>query len=114
MGGADGTAGAAWGPGQGGGSARRFVGLLDGTARYAADLPVDDVLHLVFVRSPHAHADIVSIDVAAALAMPGVVAAFTAADLPMVPVWEIHSIPESLGQPPLATDVVRYVGERVV
>jgi carbon-monoxide dehydrogenase large subunit len=95
-------------------SARRFVGLLDGAARFAADLPVAGVLQLVFVRSPHAHAEIVSIDTTDAARMPGVVAVFTAADLSLVPVWEIHSIPEVLGQPPLAVDMVRYVGERVV
>ena len=95
-------------------SAGRFAGLIDGRALFAADLPVEGALQLVFVRSPHAHAEIRSIDIAAAAAMPGVVAVFTAGDLAMVPVWEIHSIPEVLGHPPLAVDVVRYVGERVV
>lgn len=93
---------------------RRFAGLIDGRARYAADLPVPGVLHLVFVRAPHAHARIRRVDTAAARAMPGVAGVFTASDLPLVPVWEIHSIDERLGQPPLATDTVRYVGERVV
>ena len=93
---------------------RRFTGLVDGGARFAADLPADDVAHLVFVRSPFAHARIRSIDTSSARRAPGVVAVFTAADLPMVPVWEIHIIPEALGQPPLAVDAVRYVGERVV
>ena len=46
--------------------------------------------------------------------MPGVIAVFTANDLPMIPVWEIHIIADTLGQPPLAVDMVRYVGERVV
>lgn len=93
---------------------RRFEGLLDGSARFAADLVVDDVAQLVFVRSPHAHARIVAIDTAAALDMPGVLAALVATDLDVLPVWEIHSIDERLGQPVLAADVVRYVGERVV
>jgi len=61
-----------------------------------------------------AWARIISIDVTAATRVDGVAAVFTAADLPMLPVWEIALIPEEFGQPPLAADVVRYVGERVV
>src|SRR5579862_2117150 len=71
-------------------------------------------LHLVFVRSPHAWARIASIEVSAATELAGVAAVFTAADLPLLPVWEIALIPEEFAQPPLAVDVVRYVGERVV
>ena len=93
---------------------QRFSGLVDGTAKFAADLAVDQAATLVFVRSPFAHARVTGIDTSAAVGAPGVLAAFTAADLPMVPVWEIHIIPESLGQPPRAVDMVRYVGERVV
>ncbi len=94
---------------------RRFAGLLDGSARYAADVPVDGVAQLVFVRSPYAHARLTHVDLTAARAMPGVVAVLTADDLAgVVPVWEIHIIDERLGQPVLARDVVRYVGERVV
>ncbi|HEX7094515.1 MAG TPA: xanthine dehydrogenase family protein molybdopterin-binding subunit [Acidimicrobiales bacterium] len=92
----------------------RHDGLLDGRARFAADVPVDRPLHLHFVRSPYAHARITSVHVDAATSMPGVVAVFTAADLDLVPIWEIHLIPDTFGQPPLACDVVRHVGERVV
>lgn len=45
---------------------------------------------------------------------PGVVAVYTAAELGLVPLWEIAIIPPEFAQPPLATDTVRYVGERVV
>jgi carbon-monoxide dehydrogenase large subunit len=49
--------------------------LLTGEALYIADLQVPGALHLSLVRSPVAHARIVSIDLEAAKAMPGVVAA---------------------------------------
>jgi carbon-monoxide dehydrogenase large subunit len=83
-----------------------------GARTFAADL-VPDALHLVFVRSPVAHARFRVADVAAAAARPGVVAVWRAEDLPLVPIWEIHLIPEVFAQPPLATGVVRYAGERV-
>ncbi len=91
-----------------------YDGLLTGAARFVADLAVADRLHLVFVRSPVAHARIVGVDTTGASVAPGVAGVFTAADLPMLPIWEIQLIPEVLAQPPLATGVVRYAGERVV
>ncbi|MEU3508230.1 xanthine dehydrogenase family protein molybdopterin-binding subunit [Streptomyces longwoodensis] len=54
---------------------------LDGSARYVADLELPGALSAYFVRSPLAHADIVSIDTSAAEAAPGVVAVFTGRDL---------------------------------
>jgi CO/xanthine dehydrogenase Mo-binding subunit len=56
-----------------------------GSTRYAADLsvPVPGLLHARLVLSPYAHARIDRIDTAAALAIPGVVAVLTAADLPI-------------------------------
>ncbi len=53
-----------------------------GTALYAADLTMDDMLHGAILRSPHPHADVVGIDVAEARALPGVVAVVTAGDVP--------------------------------
>lgn len=94
--------------------ARRYDGLVEGRARFTADLPAPGALHLHFVRSPHAHARITRVDTTAARACPGVVAVYTADDLDLVPIWEIHLIPESYAMPPLARDVVRFVGERVV
>jgi carbon-monoxide dehydrogenase large subunit len=88
-------------------------GLLDGRARYAADLIAPGALHLQFVRSPLAHARIASIDTDGAARAPGVVGVFTAADLDVVDIWEIHMIPEVFAQPALARDTVRYVGDRV-
>ena len=46
--------------------------LLTGRGRYVDDLALPGMAHAVFARSPHAHARIVSIDTAAALAAPGV------------------------------------------
>jgi CO/xanthine dehydrogenase Mo-binding subunit len=53
-----------------------------GTAPYGADLVRDRMLHLKVVRSPHAHARVVDVDAAEALALPGVEAVLTARDIP--------------------------------
>ncbi len=53
-----------------------------GRALYAADLTAGGMLHAVAVRSPHAHADVLGVDVARARSVPGVVAVLTAADVP--------------------------------
>ena len=53
-----------------------------GRARYAADIHLTGMLHCKMLRSPHAHARIKSIDASRALALPGVEAVVTAADLP--------------------------------
>jgi CO/xanthine dehydrogenase Mo-binding subunit len=53
-----------------------------GRANYGADFSLPGMLHGVIVRSPHAHARIVSIDASAAEALPGVKAVVTGADLP--------------------------------
>ncbi|MEM7139572.1 MAG: xanthine dehydrogenase family protein molybdopterin-binding subunit [Actinomycetota bacterium] len=55
-----------------------------GKARFAADLNLPGQLRGVIVRSPHAHAKIVSIDTSAAEAMPGVKAVVTGADFPEI------------------------------
>ena len=55
-----------------------------GRARYAADIHLAGMLHAKILRSPHAHARIKSIDASRALALPGVEAVVTAADLPEV------------------------------
>jgi carbon-monoxide dehydrogenase large subunit len=55
--------------------------LLTGRGRYIDDIEVPGALHACFVRSPHAHARIASIDTAAALGMPGVVAVLTGKDV---------------------------------
>lgn len=55
--------------------------LTSGKGQYFADITVPGMLHLVFVRSSHAHARIRRIDTAAAKALPGVVTVVTGADI---------------------------------
>jgi aerobic carbon-monoxide dehydrogenase large subunit len=55
--------------------------FLTGRGNYVADIERPGTVFGVFVRSPHAHARIKSIDPRAALALPGVLAVFTGADL---------------------------------
>ena len=55
--------------------------LLRGKARFVDDIHIEGLLHAVFVRSPHAHAKILSIGKDAALALPGVRAVLTADDI---------------------------------
>jgi len=56
-----------------------------GSLRYCGDLDRPGLLHARLVTSPHAHAEVVSVDTAAAEAMPGIAAVITAADLPALP-----------------------------
>ncbi len=89
--------------------------LLKGQGRFCADLVRSGALDAAFVRSPRAHASIISVDAAAALALDGVVAVFTAADLPHEPLVDSVSI-EGLRrtpQPALAGDRVRFHGEAI-
>lgn len=55
--------------------------LLTGKGRFIDDIDISGVLSAVFVRSPQAHAKVHSVDVVAALGMPGVQAVYTLADL---------------------------------
>ncbi len=80
-----------------------------GAFAYASDLVREGMLHGATVRSPHARARIVRVDVSAALAMPGVVRVLTSADLPT---RERFGLMRS-DQPVLADGVVRYCGEPV-
>ena len=91
-------------------------GFLTSGAVYTDDVALPGAVHVFFVRSPIAHARIQAIDVSGALAAPGVIAAFTGADLADLPLLGVPFpgvINEQMGQPPLARDVVRYVGEPV-
>ena len=90
--------------------------FLRGTGLYTDDL--EGALEGCFVRSPYAHARITSIDTSAATAVPGVVAVYTAADLPFgqtdLPLLIPHpSLTQGRTQKCLAYEVVRYVGEAV-
>lgn len=100
------------------------AGLLAGAGRFSDDISLPGQTHLGFLRSPHPHARIVSIDASEALAMPGVIAVLTGADLvadgvkplPLAPIFKRPdgSPGASPLRPALAHEVVRFVGEAVV
>src|SRR5205085_1718997 len=97
--------------------------LLRGQGRYVNDINLPGQAHLVFVRSPHAHAAIRAIDTSAALAAPGVLGVYSSEDLAgdalgTIPVSIKRSRPD--GSPMftkshrgLADARVRYVGDPV-
>jgi carbon-monoxide dehydrogenase large subunit len=93
--------------------------LLAGRGRYASDVPIGPALSLVVVRSPHAHARIGRIDLGEALGLPGVVGAFSLADLPelrgALPLPVVPAVTvKPYRQSALADGIVRFVGEPVV
>lgn len=91
--------------------------FLTGEAEYLADLRVDGMLHAVFVRSSVAHGTLRGVDLSGAATQPGVVGAFTAADLalPDLPEWPRADAPPraEVARPCLVRDRVRFVGEAV-
>lgn len=94
---------------------RRFEDprLIAGEGEYLEDLRIPNMADVVLVRSIEPHARITAIDATAARAMPGVIAVITAADLHGVggvPVGGNLKIPE---HPPLAGEIVRFVGDPV-
>ena len=92
--------------------------FITGKGNYTDDIVLPGTTHAAFVRSPHAHAIIRSIDVSAAEALPGVRAVFTGAHLASagvngIPVgWLLPDI-KLPPRPSLALDRVRHVGEAV-
>src|SRR5438309_295004 len=91
--------------------------LLRGHGRFTDDIG-EGALECCFVRSPYAHARIKSIDVTSAGEMPGVVAVYTAADLPFggvdLPLLIPHpNLTHGRTQRCLASEIVRYAGEAV-
>jgi 2-furoyl-CoA dehydrogenase large subunit len=88
--------------------------LLSGRGRYADDLPVPTgTLHAHVIRSPHAHARIVSIDAGAALAQDGVWAVITGDDVRKLSDPFLIALKAPVNQWSLAVERVRYVGEGV-
>ena len=96
--------------------------LLTGQALFVDDVDLPGMVHLAFVRSPHAHARLLSIETEDARKMPGVVAIYTAEDLGdywqpgplLVPPPPVEGLVfNERTQVPLAKDKVRYVGEPV-
>ncbi|MCC7282543.1 MAG: xanthine dehydrogenase family protein molybdopterin-binding subunit [Acetobacteraceae bacterium] len=92
--------------------------LLRGEAQFLDDLPEpSNLLHIAFVTSQHARADIVRIDASAALAVPGVVGVLTGKDFvadikTFAPVIELNGYRE-VRRPVVAIDRVNFVGEYV-
>ncbi|HEV7445959.1 MAG TPA: molybdopterin cofactor-binding domain-containing protein, partial [Steroidobacteraceae bacterium] len=88
--------------------------LLTGRGRFIDDLGVDaGTLHAAILRSPHAHANMVSIDTAAARKAPGVVAVLTGADIKKLTSSLVVGVKAPVECWPIAVDRVRYVGEPV-
>ena len=94
--------------------------ILTGSGRYVDDIKLPGMLHAAFVRSPLAHARVLSVDASAARELPGVVAAFTGAELEAmtVPGPDALSALMGAGGPApeftlLATDKVRFAGDPV-
>jgi carbon-monoxide dehydrogenase large subunit len=95
--------------------------LLRGRGRFVDDVKLPEMLHAAFVRSPHAHAVLKSLDAAAALAVPGVFAVYDFAALrphltrDRLPVEFPSGVPnaENAGPPVLVKDETMYVGECV-
>jgi aerobic carbon-monoxide dehydrogenase large subunit len=99
---------------------QRFI---TGKGRYTDDINLKGQTHAVFVRSPHAHATIKSINIAKAAKMPGVVGIFTSEHVSedkiggLICGWTIHSkdgnAMKAGGHPILASGKVRHVGDQV-
>ena len=91
--------------------------LVTGRGRYAADVSFPGQVRMRVVRSSHAHGRIRSIDTSQALDLPGVIAAWTAADVAGVHRIALREGPDPkldpYLQPVLASGRVRYVGEPV-
>ena len=94
--------------------------FITGKGRYLDDIKLQSMTHIAVLRSPYAHANIRSIDTSAATKMPGVIAAFTGADIPYNPLpmaWPAGGsagIQNNVNTPrTLATDSVKWTGEGV-
>jgi carbon-monoxide dehydrogenase large subunit len=96
--------------------------LLTGRALFVDDVNLPDMVHVAFVRSPHAHARILGIDASQAKAREGVFGVYTAADLGgywkpgplLVPPPPVEGMVfHERTQVPLAKDKIRHLGEPV-
>ncbi len=93
--------------------------LITGRTRWTDNMTLPGMVHLAVLRSPFAHAKIVSIDTTEAKSAPGVVAVFTATDLDpestigMPCAWPITDDMKSPRRPVLAADTVNFAGEGV-
>ena len=98
---------------------RELRRLMHGRGRYVADIKLPRMVHLAFVRSPHAHAKIVTIDVRSARVAPGVVRVFTGTELasastPLVGIARHRQGHKSAPQTPMAVSTAVWQGQPVV
>ncbi len=90
--------------------------LVRGKGKFVDDIKLLGMLHLVFVRSPYAHAKITGVDVSEAEALPGVVCTLTGQEIIKLidPFFEIGPAPSNqILDYPMAVDRARYQGEPV-
>jgi carbon-monoxide dehydrogenase large subunit len=92
--------------------------LLTGQTRWTDNLTLPGLLHFAVVRSPMAHARITRVDVSEARKRPGVLAAYSGADLAgelgsLPCAWPVTETMVHPDHPPIAVDEVRYVGDAV-
>ena len=92
--------------------------LMTGQGNYLDDIKLQGMLHLAILRSPYAHAKIVSIDTSKAAAHPGVVGVFVGTDMldinPLPCAWQAAGVTNNVNTPrTLAVDEVHYAGEGV-
>ena len=86
--------------------------LVTGQTNWTDNIALPGLLHMAVLRSPMAHAKVLSVDVSAALEMPGVIAAFSGADLAaeqgsLPCAWPVTPDMAHPDHPPLAVDEVR-------
>lgn len=89
--------------------------IVRGQARYTFDAAIEGLCHVKLARSPHAHAKIISIEKAAALAVPGVLAVLTHEDAPTV-LFSTARHEKAWMDPDdtrVLDDVVRFIGQKV-
>ncbi|SDT35972.1 molybdopterin-dependent oxidoreductase [Actinoplanes derwentensis] len=89
--------------------------VVTGTARYTFDIDVPGLLHLKVLRSPHAHARILDIDITGALAVPGVEAVLTHKDVPdrLFSTGQHENEAEDPYDTRVLDEVLRFTGQRV-
>ena len=97
--------------------------FLKGEGKYTDDFNMPNQTFAVYVRSPHAHANLVSVDISAAKAMDGVINVFTGKDIKDAGIvgsicgWQVDfkngDTMKEPGHPILAVDKVRHVGDAV-
>ena len=97
--------------------------FLKGEGKYTDDFNMQHQTFAVYVRSPHAHANLVSVDISAAKAMAGVISVFTGKDIKDAGIvgsicgWQVDfkngDTMKEPGHPILAFDKVRHVGDAI-